>query len=211
VTGSAAARPRGKAAAAPLALAVAGVLLELPGGPAAQQQGGGIETQPLGPIDTQPLEPLTPPEGEGDPETGSEGVVPRDERFKVAPYRGVTSPVAPQLIQPIETQTAPGVVLRELDKMTGRTTTVEIATGAETMVNRLKIHIETCQAPPDNSQHGTKAYLQIWDTKHPQDGPVFSGWMFAESPALSSMDHPRYDVWVISCTTSSGEAAKANP
>jgi hypothetical protein len=176
---------------------LAGSLLVLPGAPAAQQQGGGIETQPL--------EPLQPAPAEG------EGVVPRDERFKVAPFRGVASPVAPELIQPVETQSAPGVVLRGLDKMTGRTTTVEIAAGAEEMVNRLKIHVDACLAPADNAQHGTMAYLQIWDTKHPQPEPVFAGWMFAESPALSAMDHPRYDVWVISCTTSPGEAAKAKP
>jgi hypothetical protein len=176
-----------------------GSLLTLPGAAAAQESGGGIETQPL--------EPLEPPAAEG----GSEGIVPRGERFKVAPFRGVTSPVAPELIEPVETQSAPGAILRGLDKMTGRTTTVEIAAGAEAMINRLKVRVDTCQAPADNAQHGTMAFLQIWDTKHPQTEPVFSGWMFAESPALSAMDHPRYDVWVISCTTSSGEAAKAKP
>lgn len=185
--------------AALLALAVVGSLWALPGAAAAQQSGGEIVTQPL--------EPLAPPPAEGT----EEGVVPREERFKVAPYRGVTSPVAPELIEPVETQSAPGAVLRELDKMTGRTTTVEIASGGEAMVNRLKIRVDTCQAPADNAQHGTMAFLRIWDTKHPQTEPVFSGWMFAESPALSAMDHPRYDVWVISCTTSSGEAAKAKP
>ena len=32
--------------------------------------------------------------------------------------------------------------------------------------------------------------------------PVFRGWMIASSPALNAMDHQRYDVWVLSCTTS---------
>ena len=31
--------------------------------------------------------------------------------------------------------------------------------------------------------------------------PVFVGWMIATSPALSAMDHPRYDVWVLNCVT----------
>jgi hypothetical protein len=30
---------------------------------------------------------------------------------------------------------------------------------------------------------------------------IFSGWMFASSPALSSLEHPVYDVWVIDCKT----------
>jgi len=52
------------------------------------------------------------------------------------------------------------------------------------------------------------AFLRIWDTKTPDAPAAFSGWMFAESPALSALDHPRYDLWVISCTTlADGESA----
>lgn len=31
---------------------------------------------------------------------------------------------------------------------------------------------------------------------------IFSGWMFASSPGLNSLEHPVYDVWVIDCKTS---------
>jgi len=31
---------------------------------------------------------------------------------------------------------------------------------------------------------------------------IFSGWMFASSPALNPLEHPVYDVWVIGCETS---------
>lgn len=30
---------------------------------------------------------------------------------------------------------------------------------------------------------------------------IFSGWMFASSPALNALEHPVYDVWVIDCKT----------
>ena len=30
---------------------------------------------------------------------------------------------------------------------------------------------------------------------------VFSGWMFASSPALNALEHPVYDIWVIDCKT----------
>ena len=33
----------------------------------------------------------------------------------------------------------------------------------------------------------------------------FSGWMFASSPALSAMEHPVYDLWVLDCENK-GEA-----
>lgn len=30
---------------------------------------------------------------------------------------------------------------------------------------------------------------------------IFTGWMFASSPALNALEHPVYDVWVIDCKT----------
>lgn len=33
------------------------------------------------------------------------------------------------------------------------------------------------------------------------EGVIFSGWMFASSPALNGVDHPVYDVWAIDCKT----------
>lgn len=37
------------------------------------------------------------------------------------------------------------------------------------------------------------------------DGSVFSGWMFASSPALNPLEHPVYDVWVIDCQTAADD------
>ena len=97
-----------------------------------------------------------------------------------------------------------------LDKMTGATLEVEIERGTSAPVNRLSVALAVCVAPPDGGITGTRAYLEIRDTMRADDTPVFSGWMFADSPALSAMDHPRYDVWVMSCTTSEGETFSAS-
>lgn len=164
----------------------------------AQESGeGGIVTEQL-----EPLEPA----GAGEGEDGA----PRDSRFKPAPFRTLEIPQQAEPIEPVETAERGGVRMRQLDKMTGRTQTFEIAAGTEEMADRLRVRLEACRSPDDNAQHGTMAFVQIWDTKQAGDAPVFSGWMFAESPALSALDHPRYDVWVISCTTSSGEAPAAS-
>ena len=158
-----------------------------------------------GEIVTEQLEPLEPA-GAGEGEDGA----PRDNRFKPAPFRTLEIPQQAEPIEPVETAERGGVRMRQLDKMTGRTQTFEIAAGTEEMADRLRVRLEACRSPDDNAQHGTMAFVQIWDTKRAGDTPVFSGWMFAESPALSALDHPRYDVWVISCTTSSGEAPAAS-
>lgn len=33
------------------------------------------------------------------------------------------------------------------------------------------------------------------------ENTIFSGWMFASTPALTGVEHPVYDVWVIDCKT----------
>lgn len=155
-----------------------------------------------GGIITQPLDPLKP---SGDPAA-------QDSRpgFKPAPFKTPSITRQPVLIEPIGTVPRAGAQMRQLDKMTGRIQTFEIAAGTEQLVDRLRIRLDACRAPEDNALHGSMAFVQIWDTKLAEASPVFSGWMFAESPALSAMDHPRYDLWVISCTTSPGNAPAAS-
>jgi len=188
-------------------LAIGVWLLAVTTGATAAQQ------SPQSGIETQTLEPVAPAQGEtgqGTEQGTGQGLTPRDDRFKPAPFRTLGAPSAPELIEPVATAMQGGARLRELDKMTGRTKTFEVAAGAETTVDRLRVRLDACRAPDDNAQHGTMAFLEVWDTKRETQEPVFSGWMFDESPALSAMDHPRYDLWVISCTTSAGETPKAS-
>jgi hypothetical protein len=131
----------------------------------------------------------------------------QDGRFHRAPpgaepepsAAGAPAPVVP--IDPPATDLRAGARLRELDKMTGQTKTFEIAVGETREIDRLRIELDACRSPEGNDMHGNMAFLKVWDTRRPEEA-AFSGWMFAESPALSALDHPRYDLWVISCTTS---------
>ncbi|MEL6363320.1 MAG: DUF2155 domain-containing protein [Pseudomonadota bacterium] len=41
----------------------------------------------------------------------------------------------------------------------------------------------------------------------PGGDTVFTGWMFASSPALNPLEHPVYDVWVIDCAQRTTEVA----
>ena len=42
-------------------------------------------------------------------------------------------------------------------------------------------------------------------------GSVFAGWMFASSPALSALEHPVYDVWVVDCKKASSSSSETAP
>jgi hypothetical protein len=95
----------------------------------------------------------------------------------------------------------PSALLRVLDKFSGVAQPLVAPLGAVTRHDRLTILVEAC----DGSVEGDVAWLTIVDAKTPE-APVFEGWMFAESPALSALDHPRYDVWLAQCNTESAGA-----
>ncbi len=106
---------------------------------------------------------------------------------------------APAMAQQ-QTSRAPGAVLRALDKLSGRTTDFEIKSGGVARFGPLDIALSECRYPAGNRAGDAFAGLQIIESG--RDEPVFEGWMIASSPALSAMDHPRYDIWVIRCITS---------
>lgn len=90
-------------------------------------------------------------------------------------------------------------ILRWLDKLTGETADIELVLGQEAVSGRLSIRLDACRYPADNPASDAQAHLTVRDSSLPE--PVFEGWMVASSPALSALDHARYDVWVLRCVT----------
>lgn len=94
----------------------------------------------------------------------------------------------------------PIAVFSGLDKITGVTTTFEIAIGAEQQFGRLIVKPEVCYSRPPTEEPKTSSFVRVVEIETGDvRKPVFSGWMFAESPGLSAVDHAVYDVWLTSC------------
>ena len=94
----------------------------------------------------------------------------------------------------------PRVKLQSLDKATARTMTFEARVGSTLKFGPLYIKVQSCQKTPPIEQPEAAAFMQIWEVDTNKNAQwVFSGWMFASSPALSPMDHPIYDVWLLDC------------
>lgn len=94
------------------------------------------------------------------------------------------------------------VVLRGLDKISGQATNIFAPVGVPVKYATLTITARYCYSTPPIETPETTAFIQIDD--HRPDAPakrIFSGWMLASSPSLNPVDHPLYDVWVISCRT----------
>jgi len=90
------------------------------------------------------------------------------------------------------------VHLRGLDSLAGRAVDIDVPVGETIRFGRLEIFAEACRVPRDDPAADAYAFLKIRDVR--EETPRFSGWMFASSPALSALDHPRYDLWVVSCS-----------
>ncbi len=100
----------------------------------------------------------------------------------------------------------PVAVLQGLDKVTARISTVIAPVGETVGFGTLLITVQTCQEHPPTLAPESAAFLVVED-QPPDEAPrrVFSGWMFASSPAINALEHPVYDVWVLSCRSSSTE------
>lgn len=103
-------------------------------------------------------------------------------------------------------------VLRAIDKISGRTTDIDAPAGVPVHYGPLIITAQYCYTVPPEEPPETTAFVQIDEADPGQ--PVkrlFSGWMFASSPALNALEHPTYDVWVINCRTDEPAKPAAEP
>ncbi len=117
---------------------------------------------------------------------------------------------------PPSTAAAPATtvaVLQGLDKTTARVTTIEAPLDKPVHFGTLTITARACDKKPPEEPPDTTAFLEIDESRAQGQSStdvrhVFSGWMFAQSPALSTLEHPVYDVTLLDCKTETGSSAK---
>ena len=92
-------------------------------------------------------------------------------------------------------------VLHGLDKITARISKLEAPVGKAVIFGTLTINVRACNKRPPEEPPESAAFLQIDEKRagDTQSQRIFSGWMFASSPALSALEHPVYDIGVLDC------------
>ncbi len=100
-------------------------------------------------------------------------------------------------------------ILQGLDKVTARVSTIEAPLGDTVKFGALEIIARTCDKRPPEETPESAVFLDVWEVRpgEPAVG-IFRGWMFASSPALSALEHPVYDVWVLDCRNTRPVAAE---
>jgi hypothetical protein len=114
------------------------------------------------------------------------------------------------LANPVLAQTfveSEGATLRFLDKLTSETGDVVLSRGQAARFAGLIVRMDSCRYPADNPTSDASAHLTVFDAS--SETELFTGWMIASSPALSALDHPRYDVWVLDCVLPDAATSEA--
>ncbi len=94
-------------------------------------------------------------------------------------------------------------VLGLLNKRNNVSEEIKLKPGEAREIGPVIIRVSACErtAPWELPQE-TGAFVQvdIRERGQQQHARVFSGWLFKESPSLSVVEHPIYDVWIKDCT-----------
>ncbi len=102
---------------------------------------------------------------------------------------------------------ATGALLQGLDKITAKTFAFEAPFNRPIHFGHLEVVVRTCIARLRAQAPERTAFLEIYEAKPGKPKQqVFSGWMFASAPSVSSMEHPVYDLWVVGCAGIEGDS-----
>jgi len=93
------------------------------------------------------------------------------------------------------------VEIRALNKVTGHATQMVLPPGSVETFGNLTIRAHLCRRAIENTQPDSAALLEVEEKKPEDERPnlLFSGWMFASSASLTSLEHPVYDLSVVGC------------
>ena len=86
-----------------------------------------------------------------------------------------------------------------LDKVNAQNALLTVKVGQQAQFGSLTIQVQACRYHPPDQPQDSAAYLTITDSH--ADAPGFRGWMLANNPSVSMLQHPIYDVRVVGCRT----------
>ena len=88
-----------------------------------------------------------------------------------------------------------------LDKITAKTSNLSLKLGEIKRFGLLEIKVIKCGKVESDDRKDEAAYIQVKDVSDTNNEKifVFNGWTFSSTPYLQPLDHPVYDIWLVSC------------
>lgn len=135
-----------------------------------------------------------PPDG-----WGERGIAPRLSRIGLLAGVLLVSLALSQAVRaaPIAN---PVATFSGLDKITAQITNFDVYVNETVQFGSLQITPRVCYTRPDTETQRTSVFVEVDQvslkgTTH----RIFTGWMFADSPALNAIDDAVYDFWLVDC------------
>jgi len=93
------------------------------------------------------------------------------------------------------------VEIKILDKVSSKTSKLNLKINEEKQYENLFIKILKCRNSEFDDNPEVTAYLQVTDITMKDNDKVFifNGWTFSSSPSIRPFDHPVYDIWLLKC------------
>jgi len=142
--------------------------------------------------------PVTPPIAIAEAEEKDD----EEEKADEAPEKRVDTPPAPA-----RRQRRRVAIVEAIDKITAESMRFEVEVGGRPVrfQRTLIFTARACEvSAPDEQVADAVAYLEVSlqprgviQVSEPRQ--IFRGWMFASSPAVSGLQHPIYDAWIVGC------------
>jgi len=110
------------------------------------------------------------------------------------------------LAQPVAAATIANPIAQfaGLDKITGRLTKFDVYMDETVQYGALQLTPRVCYTRPLTETPRTSVFVEVDQVSlRGTTKRIFTGWMFAESPALNAIDHAVYDLWLVSCKQTS--------
>ena len=108
--------------------------------------------------------------------------------------------------EPLRRQRRRVAIVEAIDKITARSMRFEVEVGGRPVrfEKNLIISARACEVSAGDEQVADAiAYLDVSlqprGVMQGEQRQIFRGWMFASSPAVSTLQHPLYDAWIVGC------------
>lgn len=88
--------------------------------------------------------------------------------------------------------------LQALDKVNAASAMLTVKVGQTATFGSLTIAVKSCYVHPSDQPADAAAFVAVTDS-HPDSDP-FNGWLLANEPSVSMMQHPVYDIRVAGCS-----------
>jgi len=87
-----------------------------------------------------------------------------------------------------------------LDKISNKLTEKSIKVNESDLIGTLNIKVYSCFTEPPDEIPEDFVLIDVKDNFLDEEESIYIGWMISSSPDVTPLEHPIYDLWLLSCS-----------